>query len=42
MMYGILANYQTTFDYKLMNDWYAQSDSVGRLCDHIQTQSTQA
>jgi len=40
--YGILANYQTGFGYKLTNGWYARSDSTGRVYERTQTQSTQA
>ena len=36
----ILANYQTGFGFKLMNGWYARSDSTGRVNERTQTQST--
>ena len=38
----VLANYQTGFEYKFMNGWYARSDSTGRAYERTQTQSTQA
>ena len=40
-MYGILANYQTGFGYKLAYGWYARSDSTGRVYERTQTLSTQ-
>jgi len=37
---GILKNYQTGFDYKFTNGWYAWSHSKGSIYEPNQTLST--